>query len=567
MCRTASTSCARRRTTTSASSARLPGRRRSGAGRRGDPCTASASTRWPRRRGRAPTHIVDMSAACRSRRSAPQDASCFELVHELVEEEPADALDPETLGLLASIGIARAPRSRPTSGCAEILAEAAVVGAATARATAYRTPARGGVPVSRTAPGARRSSAAATSSSRTTPGCSTRARSCTSTRSASRRRWPSGTSASGPCARRPSSMPREQRLDGGRRYRLHLPPASRRSSSGRSSSTTRRRVDAADRPALPEHGLQQARRLPSATMAPSRSSSGRVRPEAGWPANWLQTIAGEGVEHDPAPVWPAPAVLRRDRGGRRRSCRSTSSDRAVPEAAPSARRRGGETRHRRYCRSMLAATTTAATLSRRARRHRPDRDRADRRGAGAAPAAVPRARLHGARGGRVRSQAAPGAELRRPVRRQGGDRQGARPRRAVHVDRDRDRRPRQAAGLPERIDAGGRRPARRRPRRPVDDALQTTSRRSRDRARSRASTRASAATALASRDGASCASPCASCGPRATMAAAFDFLRAAVFGCSTRFAPALSISRTSATCSAATASASPPSTAVWRRRK
>ena len=33
------------------------------------------------------------------------DFSFFEEVNEVVQEEPADAIDPETLGLLASIGI------------------------------------------------------------------------------------------------------------------------------------------------------------------------------------------------------------------------------------------------------------------------------------------------------------------------------------------------------------------------------------------------------------------------------------------------------------------------------
>jgi hypothetical protein len=84
------------------------------------------------------THIVDVSGVPFST-IAPQDASAFELLHELLEEEPGDALGPETLGLLAALGIARHHRFAPDDRLRAILAEAAVVGAATARANAYRT--------------------------------------------------------------------------------------------------------------------------------------------------------------------------------------------------------------------------------------------------------------------------------------------------------------------------------------------------------------------------------------------------------------------------------------------
>ncbi len=98
---------------------------------------------------------------------------------------------------------------------------------------------------------------------------------------------------------------------------------------------------------------------------------------------------------------------------------------------------------------------------------------------------------------------------------------------------------------------GSGRAARRRAGRPVDDALAHDGRSRRHRrdrlavAGSRYLRAAFLRFALTS------------CGPRATIDAAFDFLRAAVLGCRIRFAPALSISFTRATCSAATASVSP----------
>ena len=44
------------------------------------------------------------------------DFSYFEEVNEVIQEEPAAAIDPETLGLLASIGSSRASHSRPMRG-------------------------------------------------------------------------------------------------------------------------------------------------------------------------------------------------------------------------------------------------------------------------------------------------------------------------------------------------------------------------------------------------------------------------------------------------------------------
>jgi hypothetical protein len=67
------------------------------------------------------------------------DYSFYEEVNQVVQEEPNDAMDPETLGLLASIGIEKGKSFAPEERMKKILTEAAIVGNATARANAYRS--------------------------------------------------------------------------------------------------------------------------------------------------------------------------------------------------------------------------------------------------------------------------------------------------------------------------------------------------------------------------------------------------------------------------------------------
>jgi hypothetical protein len=67
------------------------------------------------------------------------DASFFEEVVFVVQEEPLEAVDPETRGLLASIGIQKGKPFAPDARMRQILAEAAAVGNATARAIAFNT--------------------------------------------------------------------------------------------------------------------------------------------------------------------------------------------------------------------------------------------------------------------------------------------------------------------------------------------------------------------------------------------------------------------------------------------
>ena len=68
------------------------------------------------------------------------DYTFFEEVNAVVQYEPADSIDPETLGALASIGIQKGKPFAPDARMKKILAEAANVGTATARALTFRHP-------------------------------------------------------------------------------------------------------------------------------------------------------------------------------------------------------------------------------------------------------------------------------------------------------------------------------------------------------------------------------------------------------------------------------------------
>jgi hypothetical protein len=67
------------------------------------------------------------------------DYSFFKEVNEVVQEEPVEASDPETLGLLMSIGIEKGKPFKPDARMKKILTEAAAVGDITARALAYKS--------------------------------------------------------------------------------------------------------------------------------------------------------------------------------------------------------------------------------------------------------------------------------------------------------------------------------------------------------------------------------------------------------------------------------------------
>ncbi|NEI96440.1 DUF1254 domain-containing protein [Rhizobium leguminosarum] len=67
------------------------------------------------------------------------DFSFYEEVNRVVQEEPTSAINPQTLGLLASIGIEKGKPFAPDDRMKKILTEAAAVGNATARTLAYRS--------------------------------------------------------------------------------------------------------------------------------------------------------------------------------------------------------------------------------------------------------------------------------------------------------------------------------------------------------------------------------------------------------------------------------------------
>jgi hypothetical protein len=69
---------------------------------------------------------------------APADYTFWEYLNQVVQEEPSESLDPVRLGLYASIGIQKGKPFAPDARMKKILMEAAAVGDATARAIAFK---------------------------------------------------------------------------------------------------------------------------------------------------------------------------------------------------------------------------------------------------------------------------------------------------------------------------------------------------------------------------------------------------------------------------------------------
>jgi len=69
---------------------------------------------------------------------APGDYTFWSLLNEVIQEEPAAGCDPTTLGLFASIGIEKGKPFNPDKRMKKILTDAANIGAVTARAIAFR---------------------------------------------------------------------------------------------------------------------------------------------------------------------------------------------------------------------------------------------------------------------------------------------------------------------------------------------------------------------------------------------------------------------------------------------
>ncbi len=74
----------------------------------------------------------------------PSGYRFWEMLNQVVQEEPTATVDPTTLGLWASVGIQKGKPFAPDERMKKILTEAAAVGDATARAVAYRMRDRAG---------------------------------------------------------------------------------------------------------------------------------------------------------------------------------------------------------------------------------------------------------------------------------------------------------------------------------------------------------------------------------------------------------------------------------------
>jgi hypothetical protein len=69
---------------------------------------------------------------------APGDYAFWELLNNVVQEEPSEGSDPTTLGLFASIGIVKGQPFSPDQRMKKILTDAANIGAVTARTIAFK---------------------------------------------------------------------------------------------------------------------------------------------------------------------------------------------------------------------------------------------------------------------------------------------------------------------------------------------------------------------------------------------------------------------------------------------
>lgn len=84
-----------------------------------------------------PMHFVDISGKAINT-LAPADFHSWELIDQLVQHEPATSLDPITLGFFRAAGIVKGRPFAPDARMTKILTDAAALGDATARAITYR---------------------------------------------------------------------------------------------------------------------------------------------------------------------------------------------------------------------------------------------------------------------------------------------------------------------------------------------------------------------------------------------------------------------------------------------
>ena len=83
------------------------------------------------------TEFIDMSDKSYNTIS-PNDFSFYEDLNQVIQKEPIDSLDPETRGLVASIGIVKGKPFKPDARMKKLLTEAVAIGNATARAILFQ---------------------------------------------------------------------------------------------------------------------------------------------------------------------------------------------------------------------------------------------------------------------------------------------------------------------------------------------------------------------------------------------------------------------------------------------
>ena len=88
------------------------------------------------------TEFIDVSGRSYNTVS-PNDFTFYDDLNAVVQEEPIDAIDPETRGLMASIGIVKGKPFRPDARMKRLLTDAVAIGNATARAIVFN-PREGG---------------------------------------------------------------------------------------------------------------------------------------------------------------------------------------------------------------------------------------------------------------------------------------------------------------------------------------------------------------------------------------------------------------------------------------
>jgi hypothetical protein len=86
-----------------------------------------------------PMNFVDLSGKSVNT-VAPADYTFWDLLNQVVQEEPSDSLDPIRLGFYASVGIQKGKPFVSDERMKKILTEAAAVGDATARSIAFHFP-------------------------------------------------------------------------------------------------------------------------------------------------------------------------------------------------------------------------------------------------------------------------------------------------------------------------------------------------------------------------------------------------------------------------------------------